>query len=240
MYLASKRNFVGTVPDLSDTANLTFTTCLVLQTTTCTFLCLSARINPILNLMYFPYAIQSTCQRSEPACSCSSFRTGWTWVGVGSTWYVVPYPPLSLLTLTPLSSRGVLLVLQSPFILTRSAAETVLHPRLVSDSLASRFKLNKASDTTSDSSQICRVLTQMPHKLTHYITPRPLLKPNSPDSISSDCFLGEECIGIRSCSAVVEQLQRAKATQDSVKRNEIIQAVRDKVKIFLDSEDLKL
>merc|ERR1712113_873044 len=49
------------------------------------------------------------------------------------------------------------------------------------------------------------------------------------NSVSSDCFLGEECIGIRSCSAVVEQLQRAKATQDSVKRNEIIQAVRDKV-----------
>ena len=73
-------------PGLSDTANLTFTTCLVLQTTTCTFFCLSARINPILSLMYFPYVIQSTCQRSEPACSCSSFRTGWTWVGVGSTW----------------------------------------------------------------------------------------------------------------------------------------------------------
>ena len=51
--------------------------------------------------------------------------------------------------------------------------------------------------------------------------------------------MGEECIGIRSCSAVVEQLQRAKATQDSVKRNEIIQAVRDKVKIF-QTEDLKL
>ena len=68
----------------------------------------------------------------------------------------------------------------------------------------------------------------------HYITPRPLLKANSPDSVSSDCFLGEECVGIRSCSAVVEQLQRAKATQDSVKRNEIIQAVRDKVKIFSD------
>jgi len=49
------------------------------------------------------------------------------------------------------------------------------------------------------------------------------------NSVSEDCFLGEECIGIRSCSAVVEQLQRAKATQDSVKRNEIIQAVRDKV-----------
>ena len=148
MYLASKYNFVGTVPGLSDTAHLTFTTCLVLQTTTCTFFCLSARINPILNLMYFPYVIQSTCQRSEPACSCSSSRTGWTWVGVGSTWYVVPYPPLSLLTLTPLSSRGVLLVLQSPFILTRSAAETVLHPFLVSDCLASQFKLYKASDTT--------------------------------------------------------------------------------------------
>ena len=112
-------------------------------------------------------------------------------------------------------------------------------PFLVSEYLTSRFKLNKASDTTSDSSQICRVLTQMPHKLTHYITPRPLLKPNSPDSVSEDCFLGEECIGIRSCSAVVEQLQRAKATQDSVKRNEIIQAVRDKVKIF-QTEDLKL
>ena len=165
MYLASKRNFVGKVPGLSDTANLTFTTCLVLQTTTCTFLCLSARINPILNLMYFPYVSQSTCQRSEPACSCSSFRTGWTWVGVGSTWYVEP--PLSLLTLTPLSSRGVLLVLQSPFILTRSAAETVLHPGLVSDCLASQFEINKTSDTTSDSSQICWVLTQMPHKLTH-------------------------------------------------------------------------
>ena len=149
-------------PGLSDTANLTFTTRLVLQTTTCTFFCLSARINPILSLMYFPCVIQSTCQRSEPACSCSSFRTGWTWVGVGSTWYVVPYPPLSLLTLTPLSSRGVLLVLQSPFILTRSAAETVLHPFLVSDCLASQFKLYKASDTTSDSSQICRVLTQTP------------------------------------------------------------------------------
>merc|ERR1711936_1359529 len=49
------------------------------------------------------------------------------------------------------------------------------------------------------------------------------------NSVSSDCFLGEECIGIRSCSAVVEQLQRAKATQDATKRNEIIQAVRDKV-----------
>ena len=205
-------------PGLSDTANLTFTTRLVLQTTTCTFLCLSARINPILNLMYFPYVIQSTCQRSEPACSCSSFRTGWTWVGVGSTWYVVPYPPLSLLTLTPLSSRGVLLVLQSPFILTRSAAETILHPQLVSDCLASRFKLYKASDSS-----------QMPYKLIHYIIPRPLS-----DSVSEDCFLGEECIGIRSCSAVVEQLQRAKATQDSAKRNEIIQAVRDKVNIFSD------
>merc|ERR1711928_102664 len=49
------------------------------------------------------------------------------------------------------------------------------------------------------------------------------------NSVSEDCFLGEECIGIRSCSAIVEQLQRAKATQDSAKRNEIIQAVRDKV-----------
>merc|ERR1712212_110492 len=49
------------------------------------------------------------------------------------------------------------------------------------------------------------------------------------NSVSEGCFLGEECIGIRSCSAVVEQLQRAKATQDSAKRNEIIQAVRDKV-----------
>merc|ERR1712014_105764 len=49
------------------------------------------------------------------------------------------------------------------------------------------------------------------------------------NSVSSECFLGEECVGIRSCSAVVEQLQRAKATQDSGKRNEIIQAVRDKV-----------
>ena len=131
---------------------------------------------------------------------------------------VVPYPPLSLLTLTPLSSRGVLLVLQSPFILTRSAAETVLHPHIVLDCLASRFKLYKASDSS-----------QMPYKLIHYIIPRPLS-----DSVSEDCFLGEECIGIRSCSAVVEQLQRAKATQDSAKRNEIIQAVRDKVKISSD------
>merc|ERR1712080_98749 len=49
------------------------------------------------------------------------------------------------------------------------------------------------------------------------------------NSVSEDCLIGEECIGIRSCSAVVEQLQRAKATQDATKRNEIIQAVRDKV-----------
>ena len=50
--------------------------------------------------------------------------------------------------------------------------------------------------------------------------------------MSEDCLVGEECIGIRSCSAVVEQLQRAKATQDATKRNEIIQAVRDKVGII--------
>ena len=42
-------------------------------------------------------------------------------------------------------------------------------------------------------------------------------------------MIGEECIGIRSCTAVVQQLQRAKATQDATKRNEIIQSVRDKV-----------
>ena len=47
--------------------------------------------------------------------------------------------------------------------------------------------------------------------------------------MSEDCLAGEECIGIRSCTAVVQQLQRAKATQDATKRNEIIQAVRDKV-----------
>jgi len=49
------------------------------------------------------------------------------------------------------------------------------------------------------------------------------------NSVSEDCLLGEECIGIRSCTAVVQQLQKAKATQDATKRNEIIQAVRDKV-----------
>jgi len=49
------------------------------------------------------------------------------------------------------------------------------------------------------------------------------------NSVSEDCLVGEDCIGIRSCSAVVQQLQRAKATQDASKRNEIIQAVRDKV-----------
>jgi len=49
------------------------------------------------------------------------------------------------------------------------------------------------------------------------------------NSVSEDCLAGEECIGIRSCTAVVQQLQRAKATQDATKRNEIIQAVRDKV-----------
>ena len=47
--------------------------------------------------------------------------------------------------------------------------------------------------------------------------------------MSEDCLLGEDCIGIRSCTAVVQQLQRAKATQDATKRNEIIQSVRDKV-----------
>merc|ERR1711971_158483 len=51
----------------------------------------------------------------------------------------------------------------------------------------------------------------------------------SQNSVSEDCLLGEDCIGIRSCTPVVEQLQRAKATQDATKRNEIIQAVRDKV-----------
>merc|ERR1711971_1049446 len=51
----------------------------------------------------------------------------------------------------------------------------------------------------------------------------------SQNSVSEDCLLGEECIGIRSCTAVVQQLQKAKATQDATKRNEIIQAVRDKV-----------
>merc|ERR1711990_1110103 len=49
------------------------------------------------------------------------------------------------------------------------------------------------------------------------------------NSVSEDCLAGEECIGIRSCTAVVQQLQRAKATQDATKRNQIIQAVRDKV-----------
>ena len=47
--------------------------------------------------------------------------------------------------------------------------------------------------------------------------------------MSEDCLLGEDCIGIRSCTPVVQQLQRAKATQDATKRNEIIQSVRDKV-----------
>ena len=168
MYLASKRKFVGRVParPFRHCQSNFYNPSGPADDNLHIFLPVSSykpHIEPhVLSLCH-----QSTCQRSEPACSCSSFRTGWTWVGVGSTWYVVPYPPLSLLTLTPLSSRGVLLVLQSPFILTRSAAETVLHPHLVSDCLASRFKLYKASDTTSDSSQICRVLTQMPYKLIH-------------------------------------------------------------------------
>merc|ERR1712212_699413 len=51
----------------------------------------------------------------------------------------------------------------------------------------------------------------------------------SQNSVSEDCLVGEDCIGIRSCTAVVQQLQRAKATQDATKRNEIIQSVRDKV-----------
>merc|ERR1711997_595061 len=50
----------------------------------------------------------------------------------------------------------------------------------------------------------------------------------SQNSVSEDCLVGEDCIGIRSCTAVVQQLQRAKATQDATKRNEIIQSVRDK------------
>merc|ERR1712037_448014 len=58
---------------------------------------------------------------------------------------------------------------------------------------------------------------------------RPLSYVGAQNSVSEDCLLGEECIGIRSCTAVVQQLQKAKATQDATKRNEIIQAVRDKV-----------
>jgi hypothetical protein len=38
-------------------------------------------------------------------------------------------------------------------------------------------------------------------------------------------------VGIRSCPAVVSQLQRAKATQDAEKRNLIIEDVREKVRV---------
>ena len=70
--------------------------------------------------------------------------------------------------------------------------------------------------------------TRHPHHwiIPYFLLTNPLLPP---DSVSEDCLLGEECIGIRSCTAVVQQLQKAKATQDATKRNEIIQAVRDKV-----------
>ena len=70
--------------------------------------------------------------------------------------------------------------------------------------------------------------TRHPHQriIPYFLLTNPLLPP---DSVSEDCLLGEECIGIRSCTAVVQQLQKAKATQDATKRNEIIQAVRDKV-----------
>merc|ERR1712127_17563 len=49
------------------------------------------------------------------------------------------------------------------------------------------------------------------------------------NSVSDSCSLGESCIGIRSCLSVVEQLQRAKATEDATTRNKIITQVRDKV-----------
>merc|ERR1712127_116643 len=49
------------------------------------------------------------------------------------------------------------------------------------------------------------------------------------NSLSASCLAGEECVRIRTCATVVGQLQAAKATQDTGKRNRIIQDVRDKV-----------
>merc|ERR1712080_371237 len=49
------------------------------------------------------------------------------------------------------------------------------------------------------------------------------------NSISDGCRAGEQCVGIRTCPAVVEQLTEAKATQDPDTRDQIIREVRDKV-----------
>ena len=48
------------------------------------------------------------------------------------------------------------------------------------------------------------------------------------DSISS-CSIGEECISIKTCSPIIEQLTRAKETSDVVKKRSIISQVREKV-----------
>ena len=48
------------------------------------------------------------------------------------------------------------------------------------------------------------------------------------DSISS-CSVGEECISIKSCKPIIEQLTRAKETSDVVKKRSIISQVREKV-----------
>merc|ERR1711970_1467566 len=48
------------------------------------------------------------------------------------------------------------------------------------------------------------------------------------NSISS-CSVGEECISIKSCKPIIEQLTRAKETSDVVKKRSIISQVREKV-----------
>eukprot|EP00090_Calanus_glacialis_P036161 TRINITY_DN6168_c0_g1_i1.p1 TRINITY_DN6168_c0_g1~~TRINITY_DN6168_c0_g1_i1.p1 ORF type:complete len:216 (-),score=41.82 TRINITY_DN6168_c0_g1_i1:55-702(-) len=48
------------------------------------------------------------------------------------------------------------------------------------------------------------------------------------NSISS-CSIGEECISIKTCAPIVEQLTRAKETSDVVKKRSIISQVREKV-----------
>lgn len=48
-------------------------------------------------------------------------------------------------------------------------------------------------------------------------------------NLPSTCSLAEECVGIRSCGPVVEQLTFAKESSDPVKRSQIIREVRNKI-----------
>merc|ERR1711890_18575 len=49
------------------------------------------------------------------------------------------------------------------------------------------------------------------------------------DSVSASCKGTEQCVGIRTCPSIVEQLTRAKNTEDADRRELIIKDIRKKV-----------